>query len=332
MDGGGAACAAPFFVLIDGLDVDALVDGFCLLEGGEADAGEHGRGGAGGDAPAEGVVEGFALAHGPGKGGGKSVAGADGADGIDARRTALEDAIFTATDGAAGAEGEHDRVGAHFANALGGLDKVRTGEQGAAKESLGLGLIGGDNGGARLDGEGEGVAIGIEQSLDVVGAGGGDEARVEIGRDAGRHAAAEHEPFRLGEAARDGVFDGLYFRSGERGAALVELHAQALTVGDGEVVPDGVLHGHKLTGEAIASQQLLEGGRTGAAGVGDGEGFAAEGVDDARGIDAAAAGGLESVENVGAIFKDKLIGRDVLVDGWIEGDADDQVSIVLSVV
>ena len=66
-----------------------------------------------------------------------------------------------------------------------------------------------------------------------------------------------------------------------------------------------------------------------AAGGGDGNGFATEGVDDAGRDDAASTGGFAGLQNVGPVIEDQPVGEDVAVNRRIDGKSDDQTAIVL---
>jgi len=58
------------------------------------------------------------------------------------------------------------------------------------------------------------------------------------------------------------------------------------------------------------------------------QGLSAKRMNYPGGVDATSAGAFVGAENVGTILEHELVRRNVLVDGRIQGDSDDQVSIV----
>ena len=113
---------------------------------------------------------------------------------------------------------KHYRLRAHCLDAARGGDGAGSREQHGAEQMFGFLLIRSDDGRFGFDAAGESVAIGIEKSADVLLAGAGDEVRVEIGGNAGRKAAAKHEPGGGAEVRFDGGFDVGDFLA-DRGAA-----------------------------------------------------------------------------------------------------------------
>src|ERR1017187_3209245 len=118
------------------------VDFFSLVQGGQAQAGQRGGGGAGGYTPAQRIREIAVTFHGPREGRGQGVARADGTEHFHARREGFDDGPFNGSHGAAAAERERDHLGSHGAYTGHCVQEVIAGDQGPVQQALGFVLIG----------------------------------------------------------------------------------------------------------------------------------------------------------------------------------------------
>ena len=109
---------------------------------------------------------------------------------------------------------------------------------------------------------------------------------------------------------------------------LVELHGQSVTIDDREIEPDVVANRHRRDGKAAILNGVFEARAALSAGREDGQGFAAERVDDVSGVDAAAAGRVFAGKNIGAVVECEPIHEDRPVNGRIHGQGNDQLSMV----
>ena len=125
-----------------------------------------------------------------------------------------------------------------------------------------------------------------------------------------------------------GGFDARDFARDRDAGRLVELDGEAVAIRDGEVEADVVADGHGGDGEAAMVHEFLEARAAFAAGGKDGQRLAAEGVDDAGGVDAASAGGIVAGEDVGAVVEGEAVDGDGAVDRRVHGEGDDQVTMV----
>ena len=155
-----------------------------------------------------------------------------------------------------------------------------------------------------------------------------DQPRIEIGRHAGRQAAAEHQPRRPFQAAADRLFEPGYLGGAQRGTLFVQLDGQTLPVRDREVGTDLLTHADQRKREVATLQELLEQLPGLAAASGDGERIGAETAQDRRRVDPAASGGLVRGQNVSPVFKDQPVDRNIAVDRGVHCEGDDQTAIV----
>lgn len=315
--------------LLERADFDVLVDFLGLIEISERDTRQARRSGAGGDAPAKSLPELLLLFASPEESSGERVAGPNGTQHVDARRDRFPHAFAQDANGAASTEREDGRLRAHLDDARSGFNEVIPCQERAIEQAFGFGLVGGNDGGIGFEPGQESIAVGIEERLDALGVRDLDQAFVEVGRGARRKTATEHEPFGFGQAAADGLFELVELFGGEFGARLVELDTKALFVGDGEIDADVVLDGDELNGELVLAEQALE-ARSGFTARGDdGQSLAAERLDNARGVDATAAGGFAGGEDVSTIIENQTIREDRAVDGRVDCNSYDQASILI---
>ena len=109
---------------------------------------------------------------------------------------------------------------------------------------------------------------------------------------------------------------------------FVELDGEAVTIGDGEVEANVIADGDGGDGKAAMIHEFFEAHGGLAAGRENGEGFAAEIVDDAGGVDASSAGGIVAGEDVGAVIEGEAVDGDGAVDRRVHGERKYQVTMV----
>ena len=101
-----------------------------------------------------------------------------------------------------------------------------------------------------------------------------------------------------------------------------------LLIRDGEICANLIANGDHANGKAAALQMPFQALARIAAGDQDGQGLAAEGVDDARGVDAAPTRRFAAGIDVGAVLEGQTIDIDDVIDGRIDGKGDDQETIL----
>lgn len=308
--------------------LDAAVNLLGLREIRKGDARQCSRSGPRGDPPANGIFKGLPHGNRPGESGGKRVAGADGADGIDDGRDGFYELILGGSDGSPATEREDDPLRSHGMDAAGGVLEVLAGDERAVEQALSFGLIGGDGGRTGFEAVEQSVAIGIEERIDVLLLGLADDTGVEVGGHTRGQAAADHQPLGAQEVFGNSLFNLGKFAGLDVRSAFVELYGEALLVDDGEIAANIVLDLHVLDRERLVLEEFFEALAVLAARGGDGFRAGAEGLEHHGGVDAAPAGRLVGGENIGAVFEDQAVGLDVLVDGRIQSKGQDQTPIL----
>ena len=291
-------------------------------------AGKPGGGGAGGNAPGEGLWKIVAIFDRPENGGRHGVTRANWRDRFDAGGNCLPEICAGSPQSAAGAERKHDGLRTHRLDAAGGGDGAGASEQHGGKQMFGFLLVRSDDGGLGFDAAEERVAIGIEQGANVFLARAGDQLGEEIGWGAGRETAAEHEPGGGAEIGFDGGFDGVALLAVEARASFVELDGETVAVRDGEVEADVVADGDGGDGEAAVVHEFFKAGRGLAAGGQDSESLSAEAVDDNGGVDTASSGGVVGGQDVGAVIEREPIDGNRAVDRGVHSEGEYQIDMV----
>src|ERR1035438_4853294 len=101
-----------------------------------------------------------------------------------------------------------------------------------------------------------------------------------------------------------------------------------MLVRDGEIGADLIPNGDHANGKAPGGQVALQPLAGIAAGDQYGQGLAAEGVDDARRVDATPTCGFAAGIDVRAVLKGQTIYIDDVIDGRIDGQCNDQETIL----
>ena len=205
-------------------------------------------------------------------------------------------------------------------------------EQRAPQQALGLLLVGRDDSGLLLDALAQRLAIGMQQRFHVLPAGHGDQFAVERRRHARRQAAAHQQPGCLRQATRGpraprsvtSDFDS----SGPVSFRFTVRPCRSVTV---RLVRMGFWMGTSGDGVAASRQELFQPLAGIAARDQHRVGFAAEGVDHARRVDAAPARRFAAGVDVGAVFKGQAVDAEDPVDGRIDGEGDNQTIILAAI-